>query len=361
MKAVILIGGEGTRLRPLTCNTPKAMVPILNRPFMEHLLCYLKKHGIGEAILAMSYLPDPIQSCLGDGTQFGVRITYLVEESPLGTAGAVKNAESLLDGPFVVFNGDILTEIDLTAMVGRHREIRPKASIALTPVDNPTIYGVVETDAQGMVRRFVEKPSQDKVTTNMINAGIYILEPEVLAHIPASTPSMFEHHLFPLLLDMGEPIFGYPSDAYWIDIGSPEKYIKAHHELLMRWHDRDIRIEGKSEIHPAAQVEGPVLMGRGCVIAEGAQVKGPTVLGPQCEVAEGAVVEGVVAWHNSKVGKGAVLRNCIICSHSHVQEGSHVLDNCVLGDNIMVSAGRRLAPGTKIWPDGYEESDAAHS
>ena len=171
MKAVILIGGEGTRLQPLTCNIPKAMVPILNRPFMEHLLCYLEKHGVMDVILAMGYLPDPIQNCLGDGAQFGVKLTYLVEEAPLGTAGAVKNAEQYLDGPFIVFNGDILTEIDLTAMVERHQEIKPKVSIALTPVDNPTIYGVVETDARGMVKRFVEKPSWDGVTTNMINAG----------------------------------------------------------------------------------------------------------------------------------------------------------------------------------------------
>jgi len=154
MKAVILVGGEGTRLRPLTCNTPKAIVPILNQPFLEHLLCYLKRHGITDVILAMGYLPDPIQSCLGDGAQLGVRLTYLVEESPLGTTGAVKNAESYLDGPFIVFNGDVITEIDLTIMMKRHKEIKPKVSIALTPVDNPTTYGVVETDARGMVQRF---------------------------------------------------------------------------------------------------------------------------------------------------------------------------------------------------------------
>jgi len=154
MKAVILVGGKGTRLLPLTCNTPKAIVPILNRPFLEHLLGYLKEHGVTDAILAMGYLPDPIQSCLGDGTQLGVRLTYLVEESPLGTAGAVKNAESYLNGPFLVLNGDIITKIDLTAMVKRHKEVKPKVSIALTPVDNPTIYGVVETDTRGMVQRF---------------------------------------------------------------------------------------------------------------------------------------------------------------------------------------------------------------
>jgi len=358
MKAVILIGGEGTRLRPLTCNTPKAIVPILNRPFLEHLLGYLKEHGVTDAILAMGYLPDLIQSCLGDGTQLGVRLTYLVEESPLGTAGAVKNAESYLDGPFLVFNGDIITKIDLTAMMKRHKEVKPKVSIALTPVDNPTIYGVVETDTRGVVQRFVEKPTWDKVTTNMINAGIYMLEPEVLAHIPASTPSMFENYLFPRLLEMGEPILGYPSDAYWIDIGTPEKYLKANHDLLLQQVGRGIQAIGKSQFHPTAQIEGPVLIAEGCIIAEGAKLKGPVVLGPHCEIGKGAVVQGAVLWHHSRVGEKAILRNCVVCSHSYVEQGSHVPDNCVLGDSVTVASGNILDKGTQVWPDGYAESNA---
>lgn len=358
MKAVILIGGEGTRLRPLTCNTPKALVPILNRPFLEHLLGYLKEHGVTDAILAMGYLPDLIQSCLGDGTQLGVRLTYLVEESPLGTAGAVKNAESYLDGPFLVFNGDIITKIDLTAMMKRHKEVKPKVSIALTPVDNPTIYGVVETDTRGVVQRFVEKPTWDKVTTNMINAGIYMLEPEVLAHIPASTPSMFENYLFPRLLEIGEPILSYPSDAYWIDIGTPEKYLKANHDLLLQQVGRGIQAKGKSRFHPTAQIEGPVLIAEGCIIAEGAKLKGPVVLGPHCEIGKGAVVQGAVLWHHSRVGEKAILRNCVVCSHSYVEQGSHVPDNCVLGDSVTVASGNILDKGTLVWPDGYAESNA---
>ncbi|MEA1872652.1 MAG: NDP-sugar synthase [Chloroflexota bacterium] len=358
MKAVILVGGEGTRLRPLTCNTPKAIVPILNRPFLEHLLGYLKEHGVTDAILAMAYLPDPIQSCLGDGTQLGVQLTYLVEESPLGTAGAVKNAESYLDGPFLVFNGDIITDIDLTAMMKRHKEVKPKVSIALTPVDNPTIYGVVETDTRGIVQRFVEKPSWDKVTTNMINAGIYILEPEVLAHIPASTPSMFENYLFPRLLEMGEPILGYPSDAYWIDIGTPEKYLKVNHDLLLQQAGRGVQAKGKSQLHPTAQIEGPVLIAEGCIIAEDAKLKGPVVLGPHCEIGKGAVVQGAILWHHSRVGEKAILKNCVVCSHSYVGQGSHVPDNCVLGDSVTVASENILDKGTKVWPDGYAESNA---
>ena len=357
MKAVILVGGEGTRLRPLTCHTPKAMVPILNRPFLEHLLRYLEKHGVKDIILAMSYFPDPIRSYFGDGTQMGVQMTYVVEESPLGTAGAVKNAESLLDEPFIVFNGDILTEIDLTTMIRRHREIKPKVSIALTPVDNPTLYGVVETDAEGRVKCFTEKPSWDKVSSNMINAGIYIVEPEVLEHIPASNPSMFENYLFPRLLEMGEPILSYPSDAYWIDIGTPEKYLKVHHDLLLGWGDENVRTEGNSEIHPKARIEGPVLIGDQCSIAQDAQLKGPTVLGPRCEVAEGSVVEGSVLWRGTKVGAGAVLKNCIIGSYSCIQGSGRALDSCVLGDNVIVETGFKMAKGARIEPDNRLRPD----
>jgi mannose-1-phosphate guanylyltransferase len=358
MKAVILVGGEGTRLRPLTCNIPKAIVPILNQPFLKHLLGYLKEHGVTDAILAIGYLPDPIRSCLGDGSQLEVRLTYLVEESPLGTAGAVKNAESYLDEPFFVFNGDIITDMDLGAMMKRHKEVKPKVTIALTEVDNPTIYGVVETDARGMIQRFVEKPSWDKVTTNMINAGIYILEPEVLAHIPASTPCMFESYLFPRLLEMGKPILGYPSHTYWIDIGTPEKYLKANHDLLLRQLGRAIQIVGKSQLDPTAQIEGPVLVAEGCIVAEDARVKGPVVMGPHCEIGKGASVQGAVLWHHSKVAEKAILKNCVLCSHSYVGQGSQIADNCVLGDGVRVAPETKLAEGTKVWPDGHTEANA---
>jgi mannose-1-phosphate guanylyltransferase len=351
MKAVILVGGEGTRLRPLTCNTPKAIVPILNQPFLEHLIHYLKKHGITEVILAMGYLPDPIQDCLGDGSRLGAQVRYVVEDSPLGTAGAVKNGESFLDGPFIVFNGDILTEIDLTAMIKRHQETRPKVSIALTPVDNPTIYGVVETDTRGMVRRFVEKPGWDKVTTNMINAGIYILEPEILAQIPASTRSMFEHDIFPSLLDNGEPILGYPSGAYWIDIGTPEKYLKVHHDLLLNQGNGHFRTEGESQIHLAAKIEGPVLIAEGCAIAEDVKIKGPAVLGPRCKIGNSAVVEGGVLWDGVNVGKMAELRNCVVGSGSQIQERCNIPEGCVLGDNVRVESGLKMANATRVEPD----------
>lgn len=209
---------------------------------------------------------------------------------------------------------------------------------------------MVETDAKGMVKRFVEKPSWQEVTTNMINAGIYIIEPEVLGYIPPTTHSMFEHELFPLLLSKGEPILSYPSATYWIDIGTPEKYLKVHHDLLLnKAPSLSIyrpQISSNAKIHPSAQIEGPVLIGEGCVIAQGARVKGPAVLGPRCQIGEGAVIEGAVLWHNSKVGKKATLKNCIIASNCHIQGGSHIPDHCVLGDNVVITRNKKLAQRT---------------
>lgn len=353
MKAVILVGGKGTRLRPLTNNRTKAMVPVLNKPFLEHALRYLKQHGIDEVILAMGYLPDAIQEYFGDGADIGVKLTYSVEDIPLGTAGAVKNAEQFLDDTFVVLNGDIITEINLAAMLKRHLEIRPRVSIALTRVDNPTLYGVVETNEAGMVRRFIEKPSWDRVTSHMINAGIYIIEPEVLQRVPPSTPFMFEHGVFPSLLENGEPVLSYPSDAYWIDIGTPEKYLKVHHDLLLAWNKGlgKMRIEGHSEIDPGARVDGPVLIAGNCVIEKEARVKGPVVLGPGCYLAREAVVTGAVIWHNSRVGKGARLTNCIIGSNTYVMDGCCVPENCVLGDNAVITPDNKLNCGERFPAD----------
>lgn len=205
MKAVILVGGEGTRLRPLTYSTPKPMVPILNRPFLEHMLKYMKSHHINDVILALCYLPDHIRAYFGNGSDYGVKLTYDVETSPLGTAGAVKNVAQHLDETFFVFNGDVFTDLNLTAMLDTHRKKSSKATIALTPVDDPSMYGVVETDTNDRVKRFVEKPKREEATTNMINAGIYILEPELLEYIPANQNYMFERGLFPLLLEQGDP------------------------------------------------------------------------------------------------------------------------------------------------------------
>ncbi len=348
MKAVILIGGQGTRLRPLTCNIPKSMVPILNEPFLEYLLLYLKKHGITDVVLAMGYLPDAIQKGLGDGSRLGMRLTYSVEPSPMGTAGAVKFAEPHLDRePFLVFNGDIITEIDLGAMIKLHRELGAKASIALTPVDNPTAFGVVETQAEGRITRFVEKPKPEQVTTNMINAGIYILQPEVLDLIPAGSHYMFEHHLFPLLLHRGDFMLAYPSQEYWIDIGTPEKYLKVHHDLLSKMGHLT---HNKANIHPTARLGGTVMFGDGCVIEAGARLIGPLALGPGCHIGENATIEGSVLWDHVIVRKRASISNSIIGSGALIESKVDIPDQCVIGDKTVILEDTHLPAGSKVWP-----------
>ena len=355
MKAVILVGGEATRLRPLTCNTQKIMVPVLNRPFFEHLVSYLKRHNIIDIVLAVGKSPAQIQDYFGDGSKLGVRITYLIENFPMGTAGAVKNAARFLDDAFIVFNGDIFTDIDLSKMMQLHHKNKAIASLALTPVDDPTIYGVVETDSRGRVKRFIEKPSRDKVTTNMINAGIYILEPDILNYIAPNAFSMFERDVFPPLLEKGQAIYGYPFQDYWIDIGTPDKYLRLQHDLLRRPDlvgvgNKGIKFEGESFVHSSAQIEGPAVIGKACFIDKDSIVKGPAVLGTRCRVEEGAVIEGVVLWQDCQIGKGAKLKNCLIASHCYIGEESEILDGCVLGDDVLIGKGSKLSNGIKIWP-----------
>jgi mannose-1-phosphate guanylyltransferase len=362
MKAVILVGGEATRLRPLTCNTAKMMVPVLNRPFFEHLAGYLKKHNIIDIILAVGKSPEQIRDYFGDGSGLGVRLTYSTEDLPLGTAGAVKNAEGFLEDSFIVLNGDIFTDIDLGRMMRLHRSNKAVASLALTPVEDPTIYGVVETDREGRVRRFIEKPSRDKVTTNMINAGIYILEPDILSYIAPNTFSMFERDVFPPLLEKGQVMYGYPFQDYWIDIGTPDKYLKLHHDLLRRHvGDKGIRFEGQSFVHSPAQIEAPAIIGEGCNIARDSTVRGPAVLGARCRVEEGAVVEGAVLWEDCQIGNGAKLRNCLIAHRCHVGKESEIPDGCVLGDDVLVGEGSKLSQGIKIWPGETIEAGAVWS
>ena len=343
MKAVILVGGFGTRLRPLTYTTCKAMLPVLNRPFLEHMFCYLKRHQVDDIILSMGYLPDKIQEYFGDGSKFGVKLHYAVEDSPLGTAGAAKNAEQYLDnGAFFVFNGDIFTNIDLTAMLNFHRERLSKATIALTPVEDPSQFGVVETDEHGWVKAFIEKPPREKATTNMINAGIYILEPEVLARVPPRTKYMFEHHVFPDLLRDRMAVYGFPTKAYWIDMGTPQKYMKLQCDLLDNVCAMDRCVDEKVRRPPGtlSQTGGAVIIGARCNISNGVQIKGPTVLGPGCNIMEGAVIEGSVLWSNVEVGRQAKLVNCILG------------DNCVIGDKCQVQEGTVL--GSNVVIKGYQ-------
>lgn len=367
MKAIILAGGEGLRLRPLTCNIPKPMVPIVNKPFLEHMLDNLKRHHIDEIILAICYLPDCIQRHFGDCGDLGMSLTYAFEEMPLGTGGAVKNAEQFLDDTFVVFNGDIFTDLDLTDMIRFHRYHKAKATIALTPVEDPTAYGVVETDSQGRVRCFIEKPSRETVTTNLINAGTYILEPEVLDLIPPGVHHMLERGLFPDLVERGIPFFGYRSNAYWIDIGVPEDYLKLHHDILMgkaiaRFPGKsisdDIWLEDSCNIHPSAKIVGPVVIGQGCTVEQGARISGPAVLGAKCTVGQGTTIDEAILWQNVKLGKDATVRNSVVGNNSVVGDSTWVIDGSIISDDTAIGSSNRLEHGIRIWPGSTIEDNA---
>jgi len=363
MKAVILVGGEATRLRPLTCNIAKAMVPVLNTPFLEHVIAHLSEQQVKDIVLAQGRLAQPIESYFEDGRRFGVRLTYIVEDEPLGTAGAVKNAEEYLDEAFLVLNGDIFTDLDITAMRTYHRQRKAKATIALTPVEDPTIYGLIETDAQGRVTRFLEKPSWDQVTTNMINAGTYILEPDILSQIPSQTKVSIERETFPQLVEQGEPVYAYDSSAYWIDIGTPEKYLQLHRDLLSGKSSRylfapgkEIQIGEQSYIHPTAQIKGPAVIGNNCSIGRRVELIGPSVIGPGCTILEDTVITGSVIWQNVRLGPRVNFKNSIAASNSCLNADS-IVEDSVIGDDVTIASGSKLEPGSKIWPEGTEQPE----
>jgi len=347
------------RLRPLTCNIPKPMVPVVNKPFLEHMIDNLKKHGIRDIILAICYLPAHIQYHFADGRDFGISMTYAVEESPLGTGGALKNAEAFLDDTFVVCNGDIFSDLDLTEMLAAHREHKARATIALTPVEDPTAYGVVEIDPQNNVRCFIEKPSWETVTSNLINAGVYMLEPDLLNMIPPATHCMLERGLFPDLVEQGVPFLGYRSTAYWIDIGKPEDYLKLHHDILMgkaiaRFPGKsvadDIWIEDGCDIHESAKITGPVIIGRNCKINAKARISGPSVLGAGCSIGQGASIDEAILWRNVRLGQDTMVRNSVIGNNSTIGDNTWVDDGSIISDNNAIGIGNRLEHGIRIWP-----------
>src|SRR6476659_9518163 len=256
MQALILAGGKGTRLRPLTGYNPKPIVPICNRPFLLYQIDTLRRAGVTDITLSLSYQPEKIEQQLGDGSNFGVKLKYTVEPQPMGTAGAYKFAEDLIREPTVVFNGDILTDLDLKAVIREHNERKATATIVLTPVENPQSYGLVETEADGRIRRFLEKPKEDEITCNTINAGTYILEPKVLDFLPVGENHSFEYGLFPELLKRKQTFFAHvPARTYWIDIGTPERYLRVHQDLLANRVGRIHLKERRGEFDSATAAE----------------------------------------------------------------------------------------------------------
>ena len=334
IKAVLLVGGLGTRLRPLTDNRPKSFLPVLNHPFLEHTIGYLKNYGITDIILTLNYLPDVIQNRFGDGKKYGVHLTYCIEKDPLGTAGAVKNAEKYLDEAFFVFNGDVFTDMNLADMLAFHRRVKAKATISLTWVDNPSAFGVVETDVNQRVKRFIEKPPLNEATTNWINAGVYILEPEVLKQIPPGQHHMFEKGLFPRLLDIGSPIYSYTYKGYWLDMGTPQKYFNLNMDLLLSKTKSPLFIKYGNEsrdydIHSTAKIIEPALIDRGCTIGPGVYIKGPVIIGKECIIRDGAILEKAILWDNVSIGQNSQLNNCIIGSNTVIADNSKITNSVI--------------------------------
>jgi len=294
MKAILLAGGKGTRLRPLTIHTPKPIVPIFNRPFLHYQIDLLKQvPEIDEVILSLNYQPRRIEEIFGDGSALDIKIRYVVEPAPLGTAGAVKYAGDSLTESVVVFNGDVLTQIDLAAVIRLHRERKARATIVLTPVENPTAYGLVETDAGGNVSRFVEKPSADEITTNNINAGIYVLEPDTFDRIPSDVAWSIERSYFPSLIERRETFVAYIYNGYWIDIGTPEKYMQVHRDIMdgryvtapfLDLPAPRTSVAPDARIEDGATLEGPCFIDEGVLIKAGARIGPYSVIGRQTQV-----------------------------------------------------------------------------
>jgi NDP-sugar pyrophosphorylase family protein len=315
MQALILAGGEGTRLRPLTINTPKPIVPIANRPFLFYQIDLLKRAGIKEITLSLSYQPNKIEGVFGNGEELGLHIRYVVEATPLGTAGAYKYSQEHLNQGAIIFNGDILTDVNVEDVIAFHREKQAAATIVLAPVENPGAYGLVETDADGRALRFIEKPKPEQITCNTINAGIYILEPEVLNHIPAGEKFSFEYQLFPALLAAGVRFYAYTWPGYWIDIGTPQRYLQANMDLIngrlrsfdvtrppLKLNESDaetIKIDHRSVIDPS------------CAFKSNVEIVN-SVLGPNCLIEERARIENSVLLSGTRVGKAAEINDSVI-------------------------------------------------
>lgn len=358
-----MAGGEGTRLRPLTCDCPKPMIRLMNRPVMQYALALLKKHGVCEVAATLGYLPDAIRDRFAAGDAYGVSLRYTVERTPLGTAGGVKQASDFLDETFAVLSGDGITDLDLTDALAFHRRKGALATLVLKQADNPLDYGVVLAGPDGRVRSFHEKPDWSEVVSDTVNTGIYILEPEVLAHIPEGRACDFGHDLFPELVKKGLPVYGYVMQGYWCDIGDTRAYLQAHMDAL----EGRIRLEGLipsgrvaqlpgAVVDRSAVLEGPCLIGQNVRVLAGACVGPYSVIGDGCVIGQGASVKRSVLWPGARLERGAQARGCVLGAGAVLGEGAQAYEESVLGTGATACARAVLLPGVKLWP-GKRASD----
>ncbi|MCS6923029.1 MAG: mannose-1-phosphate guanyltransferase [Fimbriimonadales bacterium] len=366
MKAIVMAGGEGSRLRPITANRPKPLAPVANRPIMEHILLLLKAQGITEVIATVYYLADYIEGYFGDGSDWGMSIHYSLEDTPLGTAGSVKQAEEhLRDGTFVIISGDALTDIDLQPAIEFHRRNNATATLVLARVPNPLEFGVVITREDGRITRFLEKPSWSEVFSDTVNTGIYILEPEIFEYMEPGKQYDFSQDLFPLLLREGKPLYGYIMREYWSDIGTLQQYREAHYDLL----NRKVRLPLPGEekipgvwtgagatIDPEAQIVPPVCIGRNCRIKKGAVVGPYTTLGDNCIVEPNATVVRSIVWDSVYIGAGAQLQGAVVGTGVTIEDNVQVQEDAVIADRCHIESDSIIRTRVKLWPDKYIES-----
>ncbi len=368
MKAVVMAGGEGTRLRPMTANQPKPLLPVINRPIMEHVLRLLRRHGLTETVVTVQFLAALIRNYFGDGEELGMSLHYATEEMPLGTAGSVKNAaDKLRDDRFLVISGDALTDIDLTDMIRFHRENRALVTIGLKRVPNPLEFGIIIVDEQGRVQRFLEKPTWGQVFSDTVNTGIYVMEPSVLDEVATDRPVDWSADVFPRLLERGAPLYGYVAEGYWEDVGTHESYLKAQADAL----SGRVRLEfGAFElspgvwaaegasIDPEAILKGPLYVGDYAKVEAGAELREYTVLGSNVVVKSGAFVHRAVIHDNVYIGPGANLRGCVIGKNTDVMTSARIEESAVVGDECVIEAEAYVSSGVKIYPFKTVEAGA---
>jgi mannose-1-phosphate guanylyltransferase/phosphomannomutase len=366
MKAVLMAGGSGTRLRPLTCSLPKPMVPIVNKPIIGHIVDLLKKYGIRDIIVTLHYLPTVIENYLKNGSDFGANISYSIEEgAPLGTAGCVKNIESKLDETFIVISGDALTDFNLEEAINFHREKGSMATIVLTRVPNPLEFGVVITDEKGRIARFLEKPTSSEVFSDTINTGLYILEPEVLKYLPPNKETDFSKDLFPTMLKNGDPMFGYVAEGYWCDVGNLETYRLSNYDVINNLVKINIPYEQKQPgiwtgesvvIEPSAKLEPPVVIGNNCYIGKNTLISSNTVIGDNVIVSEGAILKRPVLWNGVYIDKRVSLSGCVVGKNTTVKLETQILEGAVIGDDSNIGQKAVIKPGVRVWPAKNIES-----
>ena len=355
MQAVILVGGEGTRLRPLTSTVPKPVVPLVDRPLMAYMLEWVRGHGVEDVVMLMGYMATALRNVLGDGSAYGLRLRYVEEPEPRGTGGALKFAESLLEDRFLMLNGDVLSDMDLSAQIAQHEATGAKATLALVPVDDPTAYGLVHLEEDRAVREFVEKPSPDAIDTNLISAGAYVLEKEVVDLIEPDRNVSIEREIWPQLV--GNGLYAYPHEAYWLDIGTPARYLQATFDILEGLCKTQVRERlGDSytaigrDVSNGGRIVPPAVIGRGTRIGTGAHVGSLVVLGDGVSVGEGVTIERSVVMQGAEVGDGCVLRECVVAAGTNIGAGTHVTGGAVLGEGVTVGEDNVLTRGVRVFP-----------